>query len=308
MARHSGALVIRDMPSLPIPLLQRVLKATLPTVERKRLLAIVERLQIKSLRAAIREQGLWELQERLSEIVPDVRHQYTAHELDSDYLILKVRGQHAFQASLANEAIRGLRNVNGSLTLIDVGDSAGTHIQYLRALNKDRNLRCISMNLDEEAVQKIRKKGLEAVCARAEDIAARSLDADLFVSFEMLEHLPNPSHFLRTLSYKTTCRALVFTVPYVAQSRVGFHHIRHGLQQVNTPEMTHIFELSPADWRLLFMHAGWSVQQERLYLQYPRYGLWRVMKPVWRTLDFEGFWGGVLQREHSWSDLYVGGA
>jgi hypothetical protein len=30
----------------------------------------------------------------------------------------------------------------------------------------------------------------------------------------------------------------------------------------------------------------------------------RLMKVVWRKVDFEGFWGAVLTREHTWSDLY----
>lgn len=285
--------------------LQQVVRAVLPRAAKARVQSVLERLQRYSLCQALREQGLWELQERLSEIVPDLRHQYTSQELDSDYLLLKVRGQHAFQVSLANEAIKGLHSSNGSPTLIDVGDSAGTHIQYLQTLHKDRNLRCISVNLDEGAVQKIRMKGLEAVCARAEDMATQGLDADILVSFEMLEHLPNPIQFLKTLSEKSSCQGLVITVPYLEQSRVGFHHLRHGLRQRNTPEMTHIFELCPADWTLLFMHAGWKVLQERVYRQYPKYGLYRVMKPVWKALDFEGFWGAILVRDHTWSDLYV---
>jgi 2-polyprenyl-3-methyl-5-hydroxy-6-metoxy-1,4-benzoquinol methylase len=155
-------------------------------------------------------------------------------------------------------------------------------------------------------VRKVRDKGLEAILARAEDVALQGLNADIFVSFEMLEHLPNPIQFLKALSEKTTCKAFVVTVPYVAQSRVGLHHIRQGRSDQCTPENTHIFELCPADWRLLFSHAGWSVKKEMRYLQYPRFHALRVTKTLWERLDFEGFWGAILQRDHAWNERYVG--
>src|SRR5437870_3616576 len=142
----------------------------------------------------------------------------------------------------------------------------------------------------------------------AEDVARQGLSADIFVSFEMLEHLPSPIHFLQSLSEKTTCKAFVVTVPYVAQSRVGLHHIRQNRPDRCTPENTHIFELCPADWRLLFLHAGWSVKKEMLYLQYPRFHALRVMRTLWKRLDFEGFWGAILQRDHTWSAHYGEGA
>ncbi|MBA7592050.1 hypothetical protein ES708_34223 [subsurface metagenome] len=115
----------------------------------------------------------------------------------------------------------------------------------------------------------------------------------------------NPAEFLYKIS-KTNCKFFVITVPYLAKSRVGFHHIRN-LQQCNvTPEDVHIFELSPSDWRLLFMHSGWSVVYDRVYLQYPRKGFWRFMKWGWRQYDFEGFYGVILKKDSNWSKLYTG--
>ena len=286
--------------------LQQVVRAVLPRAAKTRVQSALERLQRYSLCLALREQGLWELQERLAQIVPDLKRQYTAFEVNSAYLVLKVRGMHAFQVALTNEAIASLSAPSEPLNVVDIGDSAGTHIQYLLALHKDRELRCTSINLDVAAVRRIRDKGLQAEQLRAEEIGSRGIHAGLFISFEMLEHLENPVQFLKSLSDRTACRALVITVPYVERSRVGLHHIRHGLRQSRTPENTHIFELSPADWRLLFMHAGWKVQQERLYLQYPKHGLLRLTKPLWRNLDFEGFWGAVLQRDTTWSGHYRG--
>jgi 2-polyprenyl-3-methyl-5-hydroxy-6-metoxy-1,4-benzoquinol methylase len=218
---------------------------------------------------------------------------------------LRVRGLHAFQIDLTNEAIRSIcRTEESPLQVVDIGDSAGTHIQYLQELNRGKGFSYASVNVDTEAVRRIREKGLQAVHARAEEVADNGFNADVFVAFEVLEHLPNPIQFLKSLSYRTSCQALVLTVPYVRQSRVGLHHLRNGLSRPCNPENTHIFELCPDDWQLLFLHAGWSVRLERLYLQYPRHNLFRFMGVVWKALDFEGFWGAILTRDHTWSDLY----
>lgn len=289
-----------------IAMLQRSLRGVLPTAAKMRLRAVLELLQRYSLSLAVREQGMSELVERLTQIVPDLRHQYTSFEVDSSYLLLKVRGMHAFQVDLTNLAISSLCSSSEPLSIVDIGDSAGSHIQYLQALHKDTELNCMSINVDAAAVRRIRNKGLQAERLRAEEIGSHGLKADIFISFEMLEHLENPVQFLKDLSNLTTCRAMVITVPYLQQSRVGLYHIRDGILQVRTPERTHIFELCPADWRLLFMHAGWRIQEERLYLQYPKRSIFRLMKPLWKALDFEGFWGAVLLRDQTWSDLYVG--
>lgn len=285
--------------------LQRSLRGILPPAAKMGLRAVLERLQRYSISLAVREQGLSDLVERLAQIVPDLRHQYTSFEVDSSYLLLKVRGMHAFQMDLTNTAISSLCRSSDPITVVDIGDSAGSHIQYIQALHKERRLQCMSINIDVAAVRRIRDKGLQAEQLRAEEIGSRGFKADIFISFEMLEHLENPVQFLKDLSAQTTCRAMVITVPYLEQSRVGLYHIRDGVRQPRTPERTHIFELSPTDWRLLLMHAGWKVQEERLYLQYPKRGLLRLMKPLWKALDFEGFWGAVLLRDHAWSNLYA---
>lgn len=290
---------LSSMESLPMSLL----RAVIPATAKKQLRIGLEYLQSMSLRMALREQGLWELYDQLGWIAPDLKKQYTSFDIDSEYLLLNVRGMHAFQIALVNDAILSIDSADEPTVLVDIGDSAGTHIRYLHELHKDKDLKCLSVNVDKEAVQRIREKGLEAVQAWAEDLPSLGVKAGIFISFEMLEHLPNPIQFLRNLSYHTSCQALVITVPYLVQSRIGLHQIRNDIRKHHNPENTHIFELCPADWRLLFMHAGWAVKRERLYLQYPRRSMFRLMKTVWRTVDFEGFWGAILTRDHSWSDL-----
>lgn len=260
----------------------------------------------RSIQAALREQELLPIYHQLTGIVPDITHQYCSFKVDTEYLRTKVRAEHAFQITLANEALQNVRSLLGDkLTVVDIGDSAGTHIQYIKSLYQDCNLHCLSVDVSSKAVSRIREKGLEAIQARAEDLTTLSIKADVFLSFETLEHLTDPCEFLRGLSEKANCKALVVTVPYLARSQVGLHHIRHNLRHRVNSENTHIFELSPQDWQLIFKHSGWEVQADRIYLQYPRRSILRpLLKRYWQYLDFEGFYGAILRPDKSWSRLY----
>jgi hypothetical protein len=266
-----------------------------------------ELIATKSLYAAIREQNLLLIYHQITEIVPDITHQYTTFDVNSEYLKTNVRAQHSFQIFLVNEALQLIRSSPGErITIVDIGDSAGTHLQYIKGLHQDRNIRSLSVNVDSEAVSRIKEKGLEAICARAEALPSLSIEADVFLSFEMLEHLMDPCEFLHNLS-QVKCKALVISVPYLVRSRVGLHHIRSNQKRQVNPENTHIFELSPQDWRLIFKHSGWTALTERIYLQYPKRSPFRfLLKRYWRRYDFEGFYGAILKQDKSWSELYDG--
>lgn len=258
-----------------------------------------ESLLLRSLRAASREQGLAELVRRLEPLSGDLDRQYTDHRIQSEYLRAKVLAQHAFQIDLV------LRELDPAPAAVaDLGDSAGTHIGYLKALRPDLKTRFVSLNLDPEAVARIKAKGLEAVQGRAEDTAALGIDADVFLLFETLEHLPDPFDFLHRLAIKTRCRKLILTVPYVRRSRLGLHHLRAGLKKPVSAETVHLLELCPEDLRLLFRHTGWKVARERVYRQYPRLSPLAATRPLWARWDFEGFYGACLERDDAWSSLY----
>jgi nucleotide-binding universal stress UspA family protein len=293
-----------------MPTARSLVKRALPRPVDAFLTSPLDWIRVRSLRAAVREQGLADLERRLVEIVPDISRQYSEYGVDSEYMNAAVRGLHAFQVELANRAIGLARHDGDPLTVVDVGDSAGTHLRYLIALNPDVEIRGIGVNLDREAVERIRATGLEAVEARAEELAEHGVAADVFMSFETLEHVQDPVGALRDLSYRTECRAFVLTVPYVPQTRVGLFHIRAGRREPAHPETTHVFEFSPQDWRLLLRHSGWEIVEEATYLQYPRRHPLRVTRPMWTRTEtlgtHEGFWGAILRRDHSWSDLYSG--
>ena len=99
---------------------------------------------------------------------------------------------------------------------------------------------------------------------------------------------------------------MVITVPYLKASRVGLYHIRHPGQTPIFAEDEHIFELSPGDWTLLLRHSGWRVAHSDIYYQYPRRipFLSPLLAYFWRQVDFEGFWGAILEKDTALSDLY----
>lgn len=252
-------------------------------------------LSARSLEAAIREQGLAALRDRLREIVPNIRDQYTAslNEAEFDrFWEPKMRGLHAFQMDCLLQTVDA--HGGDALSVADIGDSSGNHLRYLRALlPRERLVRAVSVNLDPEAVEKIRAKGEEAILGRAEALDLGADRVNVMASFEMLEHLTDPARFLYRLSRSGITDRFVMTVPYVRRSRVGLQFMRSGapLPERVTAEQVHIFELSPEDWRLLCRFAGWKVSFQRIYYQYPRRSFLRLTGGIWSRLDFEGFLG-----------------
>lgn len=250
--------------------------------------------------------GRRDLIEKLRTIVPDVSNQESSEKnLFNDYWELKRRTLQAFQCSLM---LKFLDNVNSAeLTVVDIGDSAGTHMLYLKELTKDRfKIYTISVNLDPRAIEKIKARGLKAIHCRAEELDLGDQHVDFFTSFQMVEHLHNPAIFFRRLAKKSKTDKMIITVPYLKDSRVGLHQIRYKTNKKISAEEEHIFELSPQDWTLLFLHSGWKVIHSQIHYQYPQQ--WPVisliLKLFWRYSDFEGFWGAILEKDTAVSDLY----
>ncbi len=256
----------------------------------------------RSLGAALRQQQLGRIAKELAIIVPDLRDQYSDLLIEGSYLTAKVRAVHAFQIWLVQSALPEFMHP----TIVDIGDSSGTHLRYLTGLASGPTaMRSLSVNMDAKAVERIRAKGLEAVHARAEELTQYNIAADIFLCFETLEHLPNPIAFLHDLATKTPAKYFIMTVPYVGNSRLGLHHIRNGRTAPVSAENTHLFELCPADWRLLVQHTGWRIVRERIYRQYPRWHPLWFTKFLWQRLDFEGFYGMVLAKDDIWANRYA---
>lgn len=266
---------------------------------------------LRSIEAAVREQDLLDLRTKLRERVPDLKDQYTKgiDQVEYDrYWEPKMRSNHAFQV---DSALQAMADIGGEkLTVVDVGDSAGTHTTYLKALAPAGRIeRMVAVNLDPVAVEKIRAKGGEAILSRAEELDAQGLRPDLMLLFETLEHFTDPLRFLHTMATRGNIENILFTVPYRVQSRFGGDLIRRRIADVPgeiTPEQVHILELSPEDWQLLARLAGYKTRFCHIYRQYPQRSVYRLMKPVWRELDFEGFIAISLQRDDALSGRYTG--
>jgi SAM-dependent methyltransferase len=265
-------------------------------------------LAMRSLQKSAAQRGLSGRIDDLRRIVPDISRQETVDMGTTDpYIELKRRLLHAFQCNFVLDFFRALGRGNHSV--VDIGDSAGTHCLYLKSLYQDGDLEALGVNLEEKAVERIRANGLKALLKRAEDLTYNDIgtNIDLYVTFEMVEHLHNPAIFFRSLAKRGSCDHLIVTVPFVRQSRVGLTHLCANSQSSMEAEAVHVFELSPADWKKIMLHGGWRVVREDTLLQYPRspFFLRPFWKFFWRKADFEGFWAVELERDLSQSNRYL---
>jgi len=257
------------------------------------------KLLTKSLKCTNKQRKEVELKKQLQEIIPDLTNQYSGFKIDmnNSYQVNKLYNQHSFQMNLVLKAIKYLDKTK-TLNIIDIGDSSGTHILYLQNLLKDLNVNPISVNLDKKAVERIQSKGLRAIHCRAEELHEKeNITADLFLSFETIEHFFDPIGFLHNMATKGSAEYFVITVPYVMQSRVGLHHIRNPKysDKGHDAEGTHIFELSP---------EGWEIIDADKYTQYPKNHPLYCTKYIWEKMDFNGFYGVILKKNLDIANKY----
>jgi hypothetical protein len=264
----------------------------------------------KCLIKAAKEQDLFFLRKKLEEYVPDISEQYSQFRVDNNFLKSNVRFMHAFQMLLFKELLPKIKQGNfnkNKLTIVDIGDSSGTHLQYISKFLEDsgiNNFETLSVNLDPDAIKKIKAKGLKAKLLKAQDLPKKGIIADIFISYETLEHFMNPIAFLKDISQTPKLKYFIITVPFVRQSRIGLAYVRQKLKKKFYAENTHIFEFSPEDWKLIFKFSGWDIIAERIYFQYPKWSIYRLFKTYWKKNDFEGFYGVILRPDNAWTDYY----
>ncbi|MDA0239652.1 MAG: methyltransferase domain-containing protein [Proteobacteria bacterium] len=268
-----------------------------------------QNLMGRSLASAIREQGLTELCVATRQIIPDLQNQYSGGfdpvEFER-YWEIKLRGLHAWQTRCALDAVSTIGG--GGLNIVDIGDSSGHHLTYLRETAPVGALgRMAGLNLDPAAVERIRACGFEAILGRAENLSFGDIHPDLVISFQTLEHLTDPVRFLHNLAAVNAVEHVLITVPYRRDSRFGGSHLRLPLANMParmTAEEVHVFEFSPADWQLLAQFAGYRTIKSDIYFQYPRRSILRGTAPLWRRSDFEGFVSLLLLRDLSVTSRY----
>jgi len=201
------------------------------------------KISFVSLRSAVRSQKLSNLMDSLELAVPDISGQYSMVNIDNRHLRFKVRGLHAFQMSLFERIVYDSPK---DIQVVDVGDSAGTHILYIKSLfSHQKNIKCLSVNVDPKAIQRIKNKGLEAMLANVEELDKHKIPADIFLCFEILEHLNDPIGFLHKLATNANTKFVIATVPFLRRSRVLLRHIREDRKENVNAENTHVFELCP---------------------------------------------------------------
>jgi hypothetical protein len=83
-------------------------------------------------------------------------------------------------------------------------------------------------------------------------------------------------------------------------------HFNKGKDRAFNAETTHIFELSPSDWDLIFRFSGWRIVKSVRYTQYPKSNInpLSLLRYIWRKLDFDGFYGVILEKDDSISKRY----
>ena len=83
-------------------------------------------------------------------IIPDLSLQHTEDikKKLTEFDILKKRNQQAFQVKFAHKNINKL---NGYQSMVDIGDSSGSHLLQLKELCKTKSL--IFINIDNDAVR-----------------------------------------------------------------------------------------------------------------------------------------------------------
>lgn len=283
----------------------------------KQIKTIVETLMVASLKASRKENFCLDFIQKLEKILPSLKDQmnYLNDNIKeySTYLQYKIRNQQAFQLDFTLNAFNQYKKNKGvdSISIIDIGDSSGNHLIQLCAL--DESIKQVaSVNLDEEAIKKIQAKGIKAYHCRAEDLLEKhNVRANFFISYQMVEHLTDPTRFFHNIAYSqinniNVCDRFIVSVPYQKRSRVGFSHIRANLTNtVQNAESVHIFELSPNDWQLLVKFAGWEIVSDKIYFQYPKWHWLYFMKYIWKRFDFEGFYIMELKIDHTWSKDYM---
>lgn len=272
--------------------------------------AVYQRLSAASIKSAISEQNLAPLVERMRRVAPDLRAHFTASFDEIEYARYwewKMRGQQAWQIRCALTALQHL--AGDGLVLADIGDSSGHHGMFIKALAPPGKIsRVVSVNLDPVAVEKVRAKGGDAILSRAEELNLSSIKPDLFMSFETVEHLTDPVRFLHGLATRGSSPYLLMTVPYCRTSRFGGGRLREPMDSWPrnlTAEDVHVYEFSADDWLLMARFAGWRPIFTDIYLQYPRRSPLRVMQPIWRRLDFEGFFAAFLTRDLTVAERYA---
>ena len=240
------------------------------------------------------------------ELFPDLKAHFNV-PIDDKETEYRTRLLVVAETSFIQNEIDAIIAEKGECSYADVGDSDGSVRLILKKYFYGKKLNSVGINLQKSAVEKIRSIGLDAICADAQTLGELGLNYDVVSVFETLEHLPNPIGFLNSLQSVVNKR-LIVSVPFIRRSRIGLVYLSDKWPEDNKPtiENTHIFELSPTDWKKIFHHTGWKVNKEMKLMMFPSIGISRfLLQPYWRFVSFEGFWFVSLCKDDTYTSRYT---
>lgn len=272
---------------------------------------IIDPVSVSAVRQIVNSEAeLKEIWEYSFKIFTDFSQHYTV-PVDNKEVEQRIRLLMAAETIFVKKAIERIVEIEGRCSYADVGDSDGSIRLLLNKYYNVDKLSYVGINLQNSAVEKIRSKGLDAICADALSLSDQEIHYDVVSVFETLEHLPDPIGFLKGIR-KVTDRRLIVSVPFIRHSRVGLAYLsKKWLRQwpeekKPTIENTHIFELSPKDWKKLFLHTGWKADREWKLMMFPSNRPSRlILQPFWRFVSFEGFWFVSLYKDSEYSSQYA---
>ncbi len=258
-----------------------------------------------SLSLAVKTGSYQNLYQRLCDILPELNVELSEFDYNKS-----VKNQericHVCQCEIFLKFIDLLTDQE-KINVVDIGDNSGKQITYFKNLVTGKDINGLSVNLDPHVVKAMKQKGFEAILCRAEDLDLEDRKIDTFCTFSMIEHLHDPVGFLYKLATKGNSEYLIIGTPYYRNSRVGLWDVKHRKNKIRKAETTHIFELSPTDWALLFQHSGWQVIHENITYYYPfrKTPIGCLFAAIWRFLDTEGYYCVLLKRNTEIMDTYL---
>jgi 2-polyprenyl-3-methyl-5-hydroxy-6-metoxy-1,4-benzoquinol methylase len=268
---------------------------------------IFDRVSISAINEIVKaDNGLKEIWDYSFGLFPDFSNHF-AVPVDNKEIEHRIRLLVVGETFFIKKEIDRIFELKDSCSYADVGDSDGSVRLLLEKYFSKEKLSSVGINLQENAVKKIKKKGLEAICADALSLGDRRINYDIVSAFETIEHLPDPIGFLDKIKSIINCR-LILSVPLIRHSRISLAYISDKWPKGKKPtiENTHIFELSPLDWEKIFLHTGWRVENEWKLMMFPSNGFSRfILQPYWRFVSFEGFWFVSLSKYNKYTCQYV---
>ena len=150
---------------------------------------------------------------------------------------------------------------NADTKILNVGDADSI---LLESIGKKGT----SLNINQECVEFIKKKGMEVVLGDAEKIGFPDSSFDFVFCFQTLEHCPNPIKVLNELG-RVAKKKVFLSIPYTEQTNIYNINYWTDLKKSSWKEKgvknvdCHIFEFSTDDFKNILSYT--NLEYERSF-------------------------------------------